>query len=201
MQCSPSAERNKGPILAVLAEALPASGLVLEIASGTGQHVAHFAAALPGLAWQPTELDPALRDLIDARVREAGLANVRPAIELDARTAPWPVEAADAIVCINMVHISPWSATLGLMSEAARVLGEGGLLFLYGPYRRDGRHTSPGNLQFDADLRARNPEWGIRDTREVLEAAAAAGFALERLVEMPANNLSLVLRRGAASRS
>ena len=196
MQCSPSAERNKDPILAVLAEALPAHGLVLEIASGTGQHVVHFAAALAGLLWQPSELDQASCEAIDERVRDAGLANVRPAIELDARTAPWPVEAADAIVCINMVHISPWSATLGLMSEAARVLGDGGLLFLYGPYRRDGRHTSPGNVQFDADLRARNPEWGIRDTREVLAAASAAGFALERLVELPANNLSLVLRKG-----
>jgi len=196
MQCSPSAERNKDPILAVLAEVLPARGLVLEIASGTGQHVVHFAAALAGLLWQPSELDQASCEAIDERVRDAGLANVRPAIELDARTAPWPVEAADAIVCINMVHISPWSATLGLMAEAARVLGEGGVLFLYGPYRRDGLHTSPGNVQFDAELRARNPEWGIRDTQEVCEAASAAGFALERLVEMPANNLSLVFRKG-----
>jgi len=196
MQCSPSAERNKDPILAVLAEVLPARGLVLEIASGTGQHVVHFAAALAGLLWQPSELDQASCEAIDERVRDAGLANVRPAIELDARTAPWPVEAADAIVCINMVHISPWSATLGLMAEAARVLGEGGVLFLYGPYRRDGLHTSPGNVQFDAELRARNPEWGIRDTQEVCEAASAARFALERLVEMPANNLSLVFRKG-----
>ena len=196
MQCSPSAERNKDPILAVLAEVLPARGLVLEIASGTGQHVVHFAAALAGLLWQPSELDRASCEAIDERVRDAGLANVRPAIELDARTTPWPVEAADAIVCINMVHISPWSATLGLMAEAARVLGEGGVLFLYGPYRRDGLHTSPGNVQFDAELRARNPEWGIRDTQEVCEAASAARFALERLVEMPANNLSLVFRKG-----
>ncbi len=195
MPFSAAAQRNQEPILEVLADVLPAHGLVLEIASGSGQHAVHFATALPRLTWQPTEADPHLREWIDARVRQAGLANVRPAIALDARATPWPVTAADAIVCINMTHISPWAATLGLLAGASEVLGDDGVLFLYGPFRRDGVQTSAGNLAFDADLRSRDPAWGLRDTRDVLEEAAARGFVLDRLVEMPANNLSLVFRR------
>jgi SAM-dependent methyltransferase len=197
MPFSAAAQRNQAPILEVLAGVLPAQGLVLEIASGTGQHVVHFAAALPGLQWQPTEVDPQLRACIDARARQAGLANVRPAIALDARATHWGAIAADAVVCINMIHISPWEATLGLLAGASESLGEGGLLFLYGPFRRDGVHNSAGNVAFDADLRARNPAWGLRDTRDVIEEAAGRGFVPERMVEMPAGNLSLVLRKAA----
>lgn len=198
MPCSAAAQRNQEPILSVLAEVLPPSGLVLEIASGSGQHAVHFAAALPALEWQPSEADPYLREWIDVRARQAGLANVRPAIALDAREAPWPVTAADAIACINMIHISPWPATLGLLTGATQVLDEGGVLFLYGPFRRDGVHTSAGNAAFDADLRARDSAWGLRDTQAVIDEAAAKGFVLERLVEMPANNLSLVFRKVSA---
>jgi cyclopropane fatty-acyl-phospholipid synthase-like methyltransferase len=195
MPFSAAAQRNQEPILEVLADVLPQQGLVLEIASGSGQHAVHFAAGLPGLTWQPTDADPHLRDWIDLRVRQAGLANVRPAIALDARATPWPVKEADAIVCINMIHVSPWEATLGLLAGASEVLGKDGVLFLYGPFRRDGVQTSAGNIAFDADLRSRDPAWGLRDTRDLIEEAAARGFVLDQLVEMPANNLSLVFRK------
>ena len=197
MPFSAAAQRNQEPILEVLADVLPQQGLVLEIASGSGQHAVHFAAGLTGLTWQPTEADPQLREWIDVRVRQAGLANVRPAIALDARATPWPVKAADAVVCINMTHVSPWEATLGLLAGASEVLGKDGVLFLYGPFRRDGVQTSAGNIAFDADLRSRDPAWGLRDTRDVVAEAAARGFVLDRLVEMPANNLSLVFRKEA----
>ena len=195
---SPSADRNMTPILEALSAELPGRGLVLEIASGTGQHVVHFAAALPGLQWQPTEPEPRMRASIDARVRAAGLGNVRPAIALDASESRWPVSAADAVVCINMVHIAPWEAALGLLAGAAAVLPDDGLLFVYGPYCRNGRHTSEGNAQFDADLRARNPRWGLRDVEDLRSAAASAGLQLRHVVRMPANNLSLVFRKAGA---
>ena len=198
MPCSAAAERNKGPILDVLRGLLPEMGLVLEIASGSGQHVVHFADALPRLIWQPSEADAQLRDWIDARVREHGLVNVRPAIALDARESPWPVDGVDAVLCINMIHISPWSATQGLMAGASAALRDEGVLCVYGPFRRDGRHTSAGNAAFDADLRARDAAWGLRDTREVVALAAAAGLVLERMREMPANNLTMVFRKAAA---
>ncbi|UCE32102.1 MAG: DUF938 domain-containing protein [Burkholderiales bacterium] len=194
---TPAAERNRQPILEVLAAVLPESGLVLEVASGTGQHVEHFAAALPALQWQPSDPDPDARASIDARIRLAGLDNVRAAIALDVRRTPWPLEAADAIVCINMIHIAPWSAALALLDGAAAVLPPGGVLVLYGPYMRDGVHTAPSNARFDAYLRARDPQWGVRDLREVQAAAAAAGLALDRVLEMPANNLSVVFRKGS----
>jgi SAM-dependent methyltransferase len=196
---SPSADRNKSPILEVLSQVLPARGLALEIASGTGQHVTHFAAALPGLVWQPSDPEAPMRASIDARVRAAGLGNVRAAIALDAGKPRWPIDSADAVVCINMLHIAPWAAALGLMAGAAAVLSDDGLLFLYGPYRRDGRHTSPGNARFDDDLRGRDPEWGLRDLDDVRAAAASCGLALQRIIEMPANNLSLVFRRTVAA--
>ena len=192
---SPSAERNKGPILDVLARVLPKSGVVLEIASGTGQHVIHFARALPGLAWQPSDPDAGSRESIAARARDERLANVNPPIELDVTRLPWPLRAADAMVCINMVHIAPWSATLALFEGAKALLPARGILFLYGPYRRFGGHTSESNARFDSDLRARNPQWGVRDLEAVSEAAARAGFALAEIVDMPANNLSLVFER------
>jgi SAM-dependent methyltransferase len=193
--CAPAAERNKEPILAVLRRVLPQRGLVLEVASGTGQHVAHFAAALPRLVWQPSDPDPASRASIAAWIAEMRLPNIRQPIDLDVRAADWGVDRADAVVCINMVHIAPWAATLHLVAGAARLIGPGGVLFLYGPYRRFGRHTAPSNEAFDADLKHRNPEWGVRDLEAVAEVAAHDGFALEEVVPMPANNFSVVFRR------
>jgi hypothetical protein len=166
---------------------------VLEVASGTGEHVVHFAAALPALVFQPSDPDQAARASIDSWARGARLRNIRPALTLDASAADWPIDAADAIFVANMVHIAPWAATLGLLAGAARLLPADGKLILYGPYRRDGAHATPSNAAFDADLRARNPEWGLRDLEAVTEAAA--GFAPPVVEPMPANNLILVFRR------
>jgi SAM-dependent methyltransferase len=192
---SPSAERNKGPILDVLARVLPRRGRVLEIASGTGQHVMHFADALPDLAWQPSDPDAELRESIAVRVREEGRANVADPIDLDVTQLPWPVQSADAVLAINMIHIAPWAATLGLVEGAKALLSAGQVLFLYGPYRRFGGHTSASNAEFDRDLRARDPEWGLRDMEAVTDVAARAGFDLAETVAMPANNFSLVFKR------
>jgi SAM-dependent methyltransferase len=192
---SPSAERNKGPILDVLARVLPRRGRVLEIASGTGQHVMHFADALPDLAWQPSDPDAELRESIAVRVREEGRANVADPIDLDVTRLPWPVQSADAVLAINMIHIAPWAATLGLFEGAKALLSAGQVLFLYGPYRRFGGHTSASNAEFDRDLRARDPEWGLRDMEAVTDVAARAGFDLAETVAMPANNFSLVFKR------
>jgi len=192
---TPSAERNKGPILEVLARVLPRRGLVLEIASGTGQHVVHFANALPDLTWQPSDPDQELRHSIALRVTEEHRDNIERPIDLDVTRLPWPLQTADAVVAINMIHVAPWSVTLALFEGAKALLSPGQVLFLYGPYRRDGRHTSPGNAQFDLDLRARNPEWGLRDLEAVSDVAAAAGFDLAEIVGMPANNFSLVFKR------
>ena len=192
---APAAERNKGPILEVLQRVLPARGLVLEIGSGTGQHVVHFAKALPQLSWQPSDPDPDNRRSIALWSRVEELGNVNPPLALDVRERPWPVGAADAIVCINVVHVSPWAATLALVDGARNLLPHEGVLFLYGPYRRGGRHTAPSNEKFDADLRAHDPEWGLRDVDELMEVAARAGFALAEIVDMPANNFSLVFRK------
>jgi SAM-dependent methyltransferase len=193
---SPSVARNREPILAVLRRVLPAGGIVLEIASGTGEHAMHFAAALPELTWQPTDRDPEARRSIAARRAAAVLPNLLPPLELDAAAPSWPVERADAIVAINMIHIAPWSAAEGLMAGAARLLAPGGILYLYGPYKENGRHTAPSNAAFDASLRARDPEWGVRDVGAVAELAARHGLALAERVAMPANNLSLVFRAG-----
>jgi SAM-dependent methyltransferase len=192
---SPSAERNKGPILEVLARVLPERGTVLEIASGTGQHAVHFAKALTGLSWQPSDPDAELRASIARRAAEDGLANVRPALDLDVTRRPWPLQAADAVVCINMIHVAPWAATAALFDGGRTLLSSGGVLFLYGPYRRSGGHTAPSNEKFDSDLRAQDPAWGLRDMEAVCEVAAAAGFAPPEIVAMPANNFSLVFRR------
>ena len=187
-----AAERNKGPITDVLARVLPKRGVVLEIASGTGQHVMHFARALPDLAWQPSDSDAELRDSIAMRAREERLANVKPPIDLDVTRLPWPLRSADAVVCINMIHVAPWSATSSLFEGAKALLPPQHVLFLYGPYRRFGGHTSESNAKFDSDLRAQDPGWGLRDLEAVSEVAARAGFALAEIVEMPANNFSLV---------
>jgi SAM-dependent methyltransferase len=189
----PSAGRNRDAILQVLRSHLPPSGLVLEIASGTGQHVAYFAAALPGLQWQPTDPTPEHRASIDAWAAELG--NVRIPLALDATVSDWPIDHADVVLCINMIHIAPWAATLGLVAGACRVLGAGGLLILYGPFRRSGMKMEPGNAAFDADLRDRNPEWGVREIEEVARVAADSGFGAAIIVPMPANNHMLLFRR------
>ncbi len=194
-QCAAAAERNKGPILEVLRRVLPEEGLILEVASGTGQHVLHFAAALPELTWQPTDADPVLRELIAASVGAANLGNINAVLELDVLKTPWPVNEADALLCINMIHISPWAATVALFDGARDTLSADDVLYLYGPYRRDSRHTAPSNEAFDASLRSRDPQWGVRDLEEVARTAEAAGFALEEVVAMPANNFSVIFRK------
>lgn len=184
--------RNRGPILDVLRRALPPSGIVLEIASGTGEHVTHFAQAMPTLVFQPSDPDPLARASIDGWTHELRLPNVRPAIAVDAAAAEWPITRSDIVVCINMIHIAPWSATVGLVRGAARILPADGLLYLYGPFRRHGRHTAPSNEAFDMQLRAQDVEWGVRDLETVVQLAATAGFAAPIIEVMPANNLSVM---------
>lgn len=191
---APAAARNRDPILAVLRRVLPPRGVVLEIASGTGEHVAHFAGALPHLVFQPTDPSPAGRASIAAWIVHEGLGNVRPPLDLDA-AADWPVTAADAIICINMIHIAPWTAAEGLMRGAGAVLPAGGMLVLYGPFVREGVPTAPSNLAFDAQLKAQDPRWGLRRLEDVTALAAAAGLDPDRVEEMPANNLAVVFRR------
>jgi len=195
-RAAPHVARNAEPIAAVLRGALPARGLVLEIASGSGEHALHFAREFPGLLFQPSDPEPAALRSIEAWRAEAGLSNLLPPLALDARAAQWPIAAADAILCINMIHISPWAATAGLMRGAARLLTPGSPLCLYGPYRQAGVATAPSNEAFDESLRARDPEWGLRDLEDVVAEAEANGFVLDRIVPMPANNLSVVLRKG-----
>jgi len=196
-QHSPAAERNQGPILAELQRLLPARGVALEIASGTGQHAAFFAAGLPGWRWQPSDTEP--RALASIAAWCSGSANVRAPIALDVMSLDWPgaPQPADALFCANMLHISPWATCAALMQGAARHLSPHGLLLLYGPYLVDGEPVAPGNLAFDADLRARNPAWGLRRLADVLMQAEAAGLELRERVSMPANNLLLVLGRTA----
>jgi SAM-dependent methyltransferase len=196
-QFAPAAARNRDPIWAVLQPQLPQAGLVLEVASGSGEHALHFAQrAGPGLVFQPSDPDPQARASIDAWTAAAGIANIRPALALDATAAAWPIAHADVVLCLNMIHIAPWEAAIGLVHGAARVLSRGGLLFLYGPFKRDGQHTAPSNAAFDRDfLRARNPDWGVRDLEAVATLAAAQGFGTPDIVTMPANNLSVLLRR------
>lgn len=193
----PAPERNKEPILDVLRRVLPTRGRVLEVASGTGQHVVHFAMALPSLQWQPSDPEAGHRASIQARVAAAGLANVATVLALDVLDDPWPIDRADAIVCINMIHIAPWEATLALLQRGARLLPAGGVVYLYGPYRREGRHTAPSNEAFDDDLRSRNASWGVRNLEDVGREAEQCGLCLDAVVPMPANNLSVVLRKPA----
>jgi len=192
---APAAARNRQPILEVLRPQLPTEGLVLEIASGTGEHITHFAAALPTLAFQPSDPGEEARASIDDWTRTLGLGNVRPALLVDASASSWPIAEADAILCSNMIHISPWAATEGLLAGAARLLPPGGLLYLYGPYIRADISTAPSNRDFDKDLRRRNPAWGIRTLEEVAALAVSKGFGSPSVVEMPANNLSVLFRR------
>lgn len=192
---APATDRNREPILAVLAAHLPAHGRVLEIASGSGEHACHFARHLPGLTWQPSDPEPAARASIDAWRAEAGLSNLLPSLALDVLARDWPALQADALVCINMIHIAPARATPALFEQAARLLGPGAPLILYGPYRRRDRELEPSNAAFDLDLKRRNPDWGLRELEAVAATAAAAGFDLVTVEPMPANNLSLVFRR------
>ncbi|KAE8755745.1 DUF938 domain-containing protein [Paraburkholderia madseniana] len=200
-QHSPSAERNREPILAVLREVLPATGRVLEIASGTGQHAICFAGALPGLDWQPSDIDADARASIAAWVAHAGLANVRAPLALDVHQPEWGAQTLDkldqfdAVVCINMIHISPWSATEALFAGASRRLVDGGVLYLYGPYKLGGAQTSPSNDAFDQQLRSRDPAWGVRDMEAVVALGASVGLVCDEPIAMPANNFSLVFRK------
>jgi len=190
---APATARNREPILAVLKRVLPARAHVLEIASGAGEHAVFFARAMPAATWQPSDPDPDARDSIAAWIAEAGLTNVSAPRDIDVRAQAWDAEGPfDAVVAINMIHISPWEATLGLLAGAARLLRGGGVLYTYGPYMRGGAHTAPSNAVFDASLKARDPSWGVRDVAEVERAAMAQGLALSEIIEMPANNLSLV---------
>lgn len=192
---APAALRNRGPILDVLRAELPARGLVLEIASGTGEHVTHFANNLPALTFQPSDMDAEARASVAAWAADLRLANVRPPLTLDAAAESWPIAAADAIICINMIHISPWTSAQGLMRGAARILPLGAPLCLYGPYRRDGVATAASNEEFDASLKARHPAWGLRRLEDVAALAATHGLSLTRVAEMPANNLTVVFRK------
>ena len=192
---SAAAERNKDPILSVLETVLPETGRVLEIASGTGQHVCFFAAALPGIRWQPTEPDHASREAISIRIREAGLANIDPPIALDVLEPLWPLTGSfDAVLCVNMIHISPWPATHALCRGASRALDTLGLLVLYGPFLENGTAVQ-SNLDFDASLKRRNAEWGLRDLDEVTRVANAHGLQRQQIVRMPANNLTVVFAK------
>lgn len=199
----PAAERNRKVILEVLKEVLPPSGTVLEVSSGTGQHAAFFAPELAPRRWQPSEFERALIGSIEAWGERVPEANLFPPITLDASAPVWPVEETppdppiSAIVNINMIHIAPWEAALGLLAGAGRILPPGGILYLYGPYRRGGVHTVSSNEDFDRSLQARDPQWGVRDLDEVEAAAKGEGLVLDRVIEMPVNNLSVVFRKPA----
>lgn len=197
---APAAQRNRQPILDVLSRVLPGSGTILEIASGSGEHAVWFAQNLRPLIWQPSDPDPESRRSIaahaaHARTTHALGSTLLPPLDLDVTAATWPIPQAAALVCNNMVHIAPWAASEGLMAGAARTLTAGGVLYLYGPYKRGGEHTAPSNADFDGWLRERNPAWGLRDLEAMVDLAAAAGFDFSEVVEMPANNLSLVFHR------
>lgn len=193
---APATLRNRDAIMEVLRGALPRRGTVLEVASGSGEHAVHFAQVFPALDWQPSDPDPAALRSIAAYADDADLMNVAPPLMIDASAEDWPLDSADAILCINMIHISPWEATLGLLRSAAKLLPPDGLLYLYGPYIQPGVETAESNLAFDQSLRSRNSAWGLRDVADVETAAAERGLRLEAIVPMPANNLSLIFRRG-----
>jgi len=203
---APATERNREPILEVLLQVLPKIGTILEIASGTGEHAVFFAPRLRDCMWLPTDTNPQRRASIIAWTEHNVCNNVYPPLELDVREPVWAVEEGTvtqwldtspitAIVNINMIHISPWSACLGLMAGAGRILKAGGILYLYGPFKQGGEHTAPSNAAFDNSLRAQNPEWGIRNLDDVVAAASAQNLTLKQTYQMPANNLSVVFQR------
>lgn len=194
---SPSTARNREPILAVMQAHFPPNGRLLEIASGAGEHAVFFAGAMPGLIWQPSDPDADSRASIAAWIAHEGLTNVLPPLSINARDEDWGVPAPlDVIVAINMIHISPWTSCEGLMAGAGKLLAPRGLLFLYGPYKRDGAHTSRSNEMFDFSLKQRDPAWGVRDLEAVTGAAEAHGLVQRAVVQMPANNLSVIFVRG-----
>lgn len=193
---APATARNSGPIAAVLESELPPSGTVLEIASGSGEHAVFFARRFPHLSWQPSDREPDALASIAAWREEGHTANLLPPIELDASSPPWPIERADAVVCVNMVHISEWAATEGLFRGCAKLLPRGAPLILYGPYIEDDVEPAPSNLAFDRSLKERNPEWGLRNLADMDRLADQRGFSRTRRVEMPANNLVLIYRKG-----
>lgn len=192
---APASQRNRQAILDVLDRVLPGEGLVLEVASGSGEHATWFAQHLRPLRWQPSDPDPVMRRSIAAHASDANCPTLLPPLDLDVARDPWPVETADAMVCINLLHIAPWQVAEALFAGAARLLPAGGVLYLYGPFKRDGRHTAPSNAAFDESLRAQNPAWGVRDLDAVATLAEREGFGLREVVEMPANNLSLIFVR------
>ena len=197
---SPSAARTSGPLREVLEKVLAKSGIALEIGSGTGEHVVCFAKALPGLLWQPSDPDPASRASIEAWIAAEGLANIRVPVAIDTRLAIWGVEddaPFAAMISLNMIHIAPWQAALGLLAGAGRLLRQDGILYLYGPFMRSGAHTAPSNAAFDADLKRRDKRWGVRDIDDLVREAANHGLTLREVIEMPANNLSLVFVKTA----
>ena len=192
---APAAERNRQPILDVLRRVLPPSGLVLEVASGTGQHAIFFSEHLPSLRWQPTDASSEAVQSIGAWVDETARENILAPLDLDVRSPQWPIAKADALVCINMIHISPWETTEALFHGASKLLPGGAPMVTYGPYRLQGEHTAPSNAAFDQSLRSRNARWGVRDIDELLELGVRTGFTLEERVSMPANNMTLVWMR------
>ena len=194
---APAATRNREPITAVLRDWLPQRGLVLEIASGTGEHAVHFAREFPSLEWQPSDIEPVALTSIAAWGGESGLPNLRLPIVLDAASRDWRCDKADAVLSINMVHISPWDSALGLIYGATSILPPDGVLILYGPWLKDDIETAPSNLDFDADLKRRNPDWGLRRVEDFAAAAAERGLVLKETRAMPANNLMLLLRKAA----
>lgn len=194
----PATARNRDAILAVLRPRLRPGDLLLEIASGSGEHAAWMAPRLEGVDWQPSDVEREALAGIDAHTGDSGGGRIRPALHLDACAPSWPIEQADAILCCNMIHIAPWQAAEGLLAGAGRILNPRGLLFLYGPFMRDGRHTAPSNETFDASLKARDPDWGVREMETVAAAAGRHGLALEETEAMPANNFTLIFRRDGA---
>lgn len=193
---APATERNREAIADVLESILPDEGTVLEIASGTGEHIVYFAQKFPKLTWQPSDPDPTALASIAAWAEEAGCSNLKQPLQLDA-ASDWIVNKADAIICINMAHISPWVATLGLLRNAARILPPGAPLYLYGPFRQESIPTAPSNEAFDESLKSRDPQWGLRAVEAIETNAHAAGLTSADIIQMPANNLSLILRRAA----
>ena len=197
LRAAPATMRHREPILAVLKRVIPAQGLLLEIASGTGEHAAFMTPQLPpALYWQPSDADPDALGNIDSYARESGCLRILPALLLDVCKSGWPVARADAVLCCNMIHIAPFAAAEGLFNGAARILEYDAALILYGPFKRHGAHTSPSNAAFDASLRGRNPDWGVRCLEtEIVPLADRAGFVLDEIVPMPANNLTVIFRR------
>ena len=195
---APATLRNREPILAELRRLLPPAGLVLEVASGTGEHAAFMVPHLPaGITWQPTDFDAGNLASIDAHAAESGGGRIRPALRLDAAAADWPVAAADAIYCCNMIHIAPWAAAQGLFAGARRILPAGAPLILYGPFKRDGWHSAASNARFDAGLKAENPAWGVRCLdSEVVPLATGHGFGLDEAIALPSNNMVVLFRHG-----